>query len=315
MDLTRHIEILLLSNDCVVVPGLGAFLTHYVPARYDDIDGSFIPPMRTVGFNQRIQESDMLLAQSYVEAFDISYPEAVRRVEDDVEALRGCLEENGQYLMHGIGTLSLNADGNVEFEPTEAGIITPSLYGLGSFQMERLDAEENSEEHHNVNWRTIASVGRYVAAAAIAVVAFLFIPSPSNDVFHQPARISQSSVIPSVLPSHINIAAKTTKLSATPKTVAPKEVVKPEVKRVEAKVVEQPKPFTIVLASRITRSNGAEMVEQLLKEGMSGVRLHVGAANVKVVDGAFATRQEAVDSLNKLVQDKRFADSWVMEIK
>lgn len=315
MDLTRHIEILLLSNDCVVVPGLGAFLTHYVPARYDDIDGSFIPPMRTVGFNQRIQESDMLLAQSYVEAFDISYPEAVRRVEDDVEALRDCLEENGQYLMHGIGTLSLNADGNVEFEPTEAGIITPSLYGLGSFQIERLDAEEKSEEHHNVNWRTVVSVGRYVAAAAIAVVAFLFIPSPSNDVFHQPARISQSSVIPSVLPSHINIAAKTTKLSATPKPVAPKKAVKPEVKRVEAKVMEQPKPFTIVLASRITRSNGVEMVEQLLKEGMSGVRLHVGASNVKVVDGAFATRQEAVDSLNKLVQDKRFADSWVMEIK
>lgn len=315
MDLTRHIEILLLSNDCVVVPGLGAFLTHYVPARYDDIDGSFIPPMRTVGFNQRIQESDMLLAQSYVEAFDISYPEAVRRVEDDVEALRNCLEENGQYLMHGIGTLSLNADGNVEFEPTEAGIITPSLYGLGSFQIERLDAEEKSEEHHNVNWRTVASVGRYVAAAAIAVVAFLFIPSPSNDVFHQPARISQSSVIPSVLPSHINIAAKTTKLSATPKPVAPKKAVKPEVKRVEAKVMEQPKPFTIVLASRITRSNGVEMVEQLHKEGMSGVRLHVGASNVKVVDGAFATRQEAVDSLNKLVQDKRFADSWVMEIK
>lgn len=314
MDLTRHIEILLLSNDCVVVPGLGAFLTHYVPARYDDIDGSFIPPMRTVGFNQRIQESDMLLAQSYVDAYDISYPEAVRRVEDDVEALRSCLEDKGQYQMHGIGTLSLNADGNVEFEPTEAGIITPSLYGLGSFQMGRLDAEEKAAEHRNVNWRKVVSVGRYVAAAAIAVVAFLFIPSPSNDVFHQPARISQSSVIPSVLPNHINIAAKTTKLSAAPKPAVTK-AVKPEVKRVEAKVEEQPKPFTIVLASRITRSNGAEMVERLRKEGMDGVRLHIGSANVKVVDGAFATRQEAVDSLNNLIHDKRFADSWVMEIK
>ncbi len=314
MDLTRHIEILLLSNDCVVVPGLGAFLTHYVPARYDDIDGSFIPPMRTVGFNQRIQESDMLLAQSYVEAFDISYPEAVRRVEDDVEALRRQLEEKGQYQMHGIGTLSLNADGNVEFEPTEAGIITPSLYGLGSFQMERLDFVQKSTEEHHVNWRTVASVGRYVAAAAIAVVAFLFIPSPTNDGFRQPAHISQSSVIPSVLPSHINIAAKTTKLTVAPKSAATK-AAKAKAKPAEAKVVEQPKPFTIVLASRITRKNGKEMVERLQKEGMRGVRLHIGAANVKVVDGAFATRQEAVDSLNKLVQDKRFADSWVMEIK
>ncbi|MQO83477.1 SPOR domain-containing protein, partial [Prevotella copri] len=33
--LERHIEILLLSNDCVIVPGFGGFMAHHVDARYD----------------------------------------------------------------------------------------------------------------------------------------------------------------------------------------------------------------------------------------------------------------------------------------
>ena len=41
IELDRHIEILLLSNDCVIVPGLGGFMTHHVEARYDEDDQMF----------------------------------------------------------------------------------------------------------------------------------------------------------------------------------------------------------------------------------------------------------------------------------
>ena len=39
IELERHIEILLLSNDCVIVPNFGGFMAHHVDARYDDEDG------------------------------------------------------------------------------------------------------------------------------------------------------------------------------------------------------------------------------------------------------------------------------------
>ena len=39
MELRRHIEILLLENDCVIVPNLGGFMAHHVEARYDKTDG------------------------------------------------------------------------------------------------------------------------------------------------------------------------------------------------------------------------------------------------------------------------------------
>ena len=32
IELAQHIEVLLLENDCVIVPGLGGFVAHYTPA-------------------------------------------------------------------------------------------------------------------------------------------------------------------------------------------------------------------------------------------------------------------------------------------
>lgn len=141
IEIERHIEILLLDNDCVIVPGLGGFTAHHVEARYDDADGVFVPPLRTLGFNPQLKINDSLLVQSYIEAYDICYPEALRRVESEVEELWQHLNNDGSYEMTDIGILEINEEGNIEFTPCEAGILTPYLYGLSSFEMSPLAVE------------------------------------------------------------------------------------------------------------------------------------------------------------------------------
>ena len=138
IELERHIEILLLNNDCVIVPNLGGFMTHHIDARYDEGDYTFLPPLRTLGFNPQLKINDSLLAQSYVEAYDISYPEALQRIEDEVNELRMHLQNEGTYELNDIGTLSLNEDGKYMFTPCEAGILTPTLYGLGAFEFHKI---------------------------------------------------------------------------------------------------------------------------------------------------------------------------------
>lgn len=150
IELERHIEILLLDNDCVIVPGLGGFTAHHVEARYDESDDVFLPPLRTLGFNPQLKINDSLLVQSYVEAYDISYPEALRRIEGEVEELRQRLGNDGYYEMTDIGVLEVNEDGNIVFTPCEAGILTPGLYGLSSFEMQPLAAEVAEETSENV---------------------------------------------------------------------------------------------------------------------------------------------------------------------
>ena len=135
IELERHIEILLLSNDCVIVPDFGGFMAHHVDAHYDEDERLFLPPQRTLGFNPQLKINDSLLAQSYVEAYDISYPEAVLRIEDEVNELKMHLQTKGFYELSSIGTLEFNENGNYVFTPCEAGILTPDLYGLCSFEM------------------------------------------------------------------------------------------------------------------------------------------------------------------------------------
>lgn len=144
IEIERHIEILLLDNDCVIVPGLGGFTAHHVEARFDESDDVFLPPLRTLGFNQQLKINDSLFVQSYIEAYDISYPEALRRIEGEVEELRQRLANDGYYEMTDIGVLEMNEDGNIIFTPCEAGILTPELYGLSSFEMQPLMAEEST---------------------------------------------------------------------------------------------------------------------------------------------------------------------------
>ena len=137
IELERHIEILLLSNDCVIVPELGGFMTHHIDAYFDESENLYLPPQRTLGFNAQITINDSLLAQSYVEAYDISFPEATRRIECEVQELKQRLAAEGSYELNDIGILSVNANSKYEFKPCDAGILTPSLYGLGSFPMEK----------------------------------------------------------------------------------------------------------------------------------------------------------------------------------
>lgn len=153
IEINRHIEILLLSNDCVIVPGFGGFMAHHVDARYDGKDNMFLPPLRTVGFNPQLTMNDSLLALSYVETYDISYPEALRRIEDEVVEIRQSLENEGKFEIENIGMLFLNEDGNISFEPCEAGILTPDFYGLGGFDMlpiAQIGNGEQQNENQNV---------------------------------------------------------------------------------------------------------------------------------------------------------------------
>ena len=117
-------------------------MTHNINARYEEQEHLFLPPLRTLGFNPQLNINDSLLVQSYIEAYDISYPEALQRIEDEVEELRQHLQNEGSYELNDIGTLALNEDGNYVFTPCEAGILTPALYGLSSVEMNRLSARQ-----------------------------------------------------------------------------------------------------------------------------------------------------------------------------
>lgn len=130
IDLTRHIEVLLLKHDCVVVPSFGGFVVQYVPAHYVPEEQSLVPPHRTVSFNAQLTWDDGLIVQSCMQTADCSYPEAVKLVRRSVDELKQTLTSQKNYDFSGIGKLNISESGLLEFIPNEAGVASPTLYGL-----------------------------------------------------------------------------------------------------------------------------------------------------------------------------------------
>ncbi len=146
IELAKHIEILLLDNECVIVPDLGGFITHYQPAHYEESEGLFVPPVRTVGFNSQLTMNDGLLIQSYMQAYHTDFSDAARIISEKVEGLKENLHKEGFAELEGIGTLHYTIYGTYEFRPTENGILSPALYALDSFSIHPLAALPETEE-------------------------------------------------------------------------------------------------------------------------------------------------------------------------
>lgn len=336
IPLERHIEILLLSHDCVIVPGFGGFVAHHSSAYYDESSCELLPPYRTLGFNPSIQMNDSLLVQSYIDTYDLSYPEALKRIEGEVKEIRQILENEGRYEMNDIGTISVNAEGNIEFSPCEAGLLTPSLYGLSTVEIKSLEAaketvvvpvqkvaevkeeeaaddEPEDETQRSVNVRL--SVIRNIAAACIAIVAYLLMPKQITGNGSSAALNSEVSVdmLSKIMPSEpaAKPAAKTIELKAKaePKAEAPAPAKQEEAAEAKAE------PFyAVVVASHVSKKNASRYAEELRQRGFDDAMPLLKSKHAKVIVGHFATEEEGNQLRRKMSNKEEFAQSWVMKV-
>ena len=202
-ELTKHIEALLVENDCVILPQFGGFVTNHSPARWMEEEQIFLPPYRTIGFNPQLKINDGLLVQSYMMTHDATYPEATRLAEAAIERLSQELYKEGLVELHGIGTLRRTIVGEYQFDPTEDGVITPYLYGLAAVPMKPLAAlatEEKQQVSSEVETETgkapvIENKNRtltikirheWIANAvsvAAAVMLFFFLSTPVDNTY------------------------------------------------------------------------------------------------------------------------------------
>lgn len=347
IELQRHIEILLLANDCVIVPDFGGFITHNIPARYDASDKSFLPPLRTLGFNPQLRMNDSVLAQSYVEAYDISYPEALRRIENEVAELKHQLEEEGHYTLDDLGELTVNQEGNYEFSPCESGILSPDLYGLSSFSFKRLKdsiAKEvempqpvvtsqatvvalqelpeepqlldftDSEEDDNSAISIKMSWIRNAVAVAAAVVAFFFIATPvaNSDLGTQTMSQLQHSILYKLIPQDTTLPA-VEPVVAEP-ALAKAAAIEAEDAEADAEAETEAQPsvtYCIIVASQVKLSNAELYVEKLKKNGYPNAHVYISNNNVRVVSDEFASQAEAYHVLNKMNMHEEFYEAWV----
>lgn len=351
--LSQHIEILLLEHDCVVVPRIGGFISNKESAKYEVQEKLFLPPYRSVAFNNKLTVNDGLLVQSYMQAYDAAYPEALRQLEKDVDSLILQLDTTGEYAVGSVGILTKDIDGRITLQTTESGILSPAYYGLYSFNCLTVSELQKERETESALSQTsilpiqtesdlLNNIGHEKKEEENTI------DNKDSDIERENTRfiifkrkaidISIAAVVAGILFSILSFAtmnindnddevcvASTFPVNTTVKkeqSTAPKVEATVEQTETQEPVVETPEiksqnteTYTIVMASYVTESNANIYINQLIKDGFTDAHFVAGKVN-RIHYGSYTTQEEAIDSLRQLrSKNSKFAQAWTLKLK
>lgn len=333
-SLSRHIEALLIKHNCVVVPKLGGFVAQYTPAYYDEEEGLFVPPVRSVSFNALLAINDGLIIERYIRENNLDYASASRMVESQVDRLKEQIAETGEYELVGIGTLHSNGEYGYNFTPRPNGLMSPTLYALEnthiaptlSLQNEeescdggKFDVDDNHDfdESNSKNYvlRLNRNVVNYIAAAVMAVM-FYFLVMPATVT--QCSDMQTASILPVKVEHHTKVQKHITvyrkHIVSKPKTAVQSETRDSLHTSTQAAPLPASEEYVVVLASAVTQKHAEEYVKKLQSSGYSSARITQKGSMRRVVMGHFPTHEDACTYIRNLNNDEQFADCWVMKV-
>ncbi len=134
----------MLYNDQVEVPLLGTFQARYVPSVWVEEESLFLPPCRRLSYSPETVNGEEFL-KSLSAHYNISDEEAGMLCMEFVEDIKQDLRDNGSSEIGGMGCFVQENDSDSRvFVPCEAGVASPSLYGLDSLCM--IPLEESNQQ-------------------------------------------------------------------------------------------------------------------------------------------------------------------------
>ncbi|MDR2388390.1 MAG: SPOR domain-containing protein [Tannerellaceae bacterium] len=321
LRIVSHLEHLLRLHDCVVIPQLGGFVLQAVPASYVAGEHLFYPMHKEIVFNPSLKHTDGLLPGEYMNAYSVSFPQALRMVKEDVEDIKALLFKELKVSLGNVGTLRKGEEGNIVFQPGDSAFFSVSAYGLSPFQLKEWELLQREQARFVLpggkkNTYYI-SIIRGIAASAAAVALFLMISTPVKEV-------NLSSYTASFIPSEI---AKTTN-RAKPKTLTllpatttgttvgnVKTTTSPSSSSPAAKPkVEKEEKFPmyyVIIGSVKTREQADELIAKVDRTTLKYANKLVKDDKVRIYANKFTDKSKAEIYLAKIRQNTQYKDAWL----
>ena len=139
IHIEKYIAELVGNHDCVIVPGLGAFVALATSADIHPITHKFTAPGRTLSFNAQIKVNDGLLAAEISRKENVSFQEANTFIDEYVKQFNLSLSVFKHYNCTGIGRFFYNIGGKLEFEPDFTINFSSDSFGLPDFIFKPID--------------------------------------------------------------------------------------------------------------------------------------------------------------------------------
>jgi cell division septation protein DedD len=133
MKIARYIADLLFEYECVVIPGLGGFITRNHPASINPVKNQFKPPWKEIVFNPHLRTNDGLLLNHIALSERLTYQEAKNRIDRFVLKCLNEMQKGRRISFKSIGSLYMNEQQVLMFDADESQNYLASSFGLGTF--------------------------------------------------------------------------------------------------------------------------------------------------------------------------------------
>lgn len=347
IDLSRHIEYLLLSEEEVCVQQLGVFRAECKPSRWVEDEHLLLPPYRAVCFEPQADVDDTRLLHTLALKYKLTMQEAEIQRTEFVEHLMQELQEDGSADLGNLGVfVSEHRGSDLLFIPSQAGVAAPAYYGLDAIHLEPLPQHEVKPRHQHRKTVSAKSDDDYFViripkravhyAASVAAAALLFF-AVSTPIAEQAASGTQTAQSALFIPQHLIApataeATETTEATETPAaSVAPETPEKPESPELpemsETSATPQapatpaiaPKASTpsyaVVLASAIPMQRAENYAHELQARGINAEARQCGKI-VRVIIPGFATAEAVQEHIQELKSHSaEFEGAWTLKME
>ncbi len=307
MQLTKAINILLYTNDCVTVPEFGSFIINKFSSIYEENKGKFYPPSRRVSFNSKIKSNDGLIANFISKESGISYEDAVKKVHTEVVSWKKILNEESLVLKN-IGELSYNADENIVFVPD-----LDSNHFLGSFGLPTIYYKKKLISEYTYNKSTLKKYNDL---------------KPNNAESKVPEFIKYAAAMVLIISATFFFNNEYEKYTFQQKILLEQENRQRTIERVEnaifdfgsipaieLKVKLKSNKYHIIAGAFGIKSNADKLYKNLLTKGYNPTKLPLNDKGlIPISFDNFSNRKDAVVALRQL-QASENKDAWIFVLE
>jgi len=132
MTIANYISDLLYRYECVIIPDFGGFVTNVKSAKLNTQTNTFYPPYKAISFNSNLIQNDGLLVNYIAKAEKCTYNKAISILEKTVNNWKQSLDIDKIIELDRIGSLTLNNQNKIVFEPQLSVNYLTASYGLSN---------------------------------------------------------------------------------------------------------------------------------------------------------------------------------------
>ncbi|MDD2552031.1 MAG: SPOR domain-containing protein [Dysgonamonadaceae bacterium] len=319
-EIALHIDFLLHTHDCIIVPGLGGFVVNTTDIERNGLWGINSPTCELI-FNSKLTYNDGLLAESLMKTNDISFDIAIKRIDSACNELKDTLQKQEEVIWNNLGTFRLNNEKEPFFLPNKS-YIRPNFFGLTHARLKPLSIL-STKANNNENAIPVKTFLRYISSAIAVALLFFFIAVSYNNFG---PKSQQAEIVSKTL-----IFNKSKSVSETTKANGLTETHNPIANRVVSKTesansltstntettLNQSKSsinYYIVVGVYEVRDVAEKMLNDLKNQGFNTASILKRPGRLDVYSASFTDKREAQSFLKKFHADyPKYYDAWLLK--